>query len=104
MRLTAADSSFSLLLTADCDRESEQELVRSGQNLKANILKVAHHGSNATTGLSLLSAVEPELALISVGRNDYGHPAPAMLERLEQRDIGLPRTDQRGAIVSQGLC
>jgi len=99
MRLTAADGSFSLLLTADCDRESEQELVRSGQNLKANILKVAHHGSNATTEMSLLSAVEPELALISVGRNDYGHPAPAMLERLEQRDIGLARTDQCGAVV-----
>ncbi len=98
MRLSVANG-FSMLLTADCDRQGEQELLSSGQLLQADILRAAHHGSNATTGLPFLNAVEPQLALISVGRNDYGHPAPALLDRLGQQSVDLIRTDLQGAVV-----
>ncbi len=101
LMLTDATGRFRMLLSGDCDREAEQALIRSGQDLSAGILRVAHHGSAATTGPALLAAVSPQLALISVGRNDFGHPAPALLERLDERALRLARTDRQGAVRIQ---
>jgi len=63
------------------------------------ILKVAHHGSRSTTLVTFLDQVQPDLAIISVGPNTYGHPAPELLERLEENKIPYVRTDRQGAIL-----
>jgi len=60
---------------------------------------VGHHGSRGSTGDAWLDALRPRLAVISVGRNDYGHPAPATLARLASHGIPVRRTDQEGTIT-----
>src|SRR5690606_35369677 len=73
---------------------------RYGARLRAQVLKVGHHGSSTSTGDALLAATQPALELIPVGRqNRYGHPAPDVLARLQRRGIGVLRTDERGAIL-----
>ena len=64
-----------VLLAGDAEKQSEQEMLAAGVNLKADLLKVGHHGSRDSTSLSFLSAVSPGYAVISVGKdNEYGHP------------------------------
>jgi competence protein ComEC len=63
-----------------------------------DLLKVGHHGSRGSTGGELLDSLRPLTAVISVGRNDYGHPAPETLARLERRRVPVLRTDQVGTI------
>jgi competence protein ComEC len=90
-----------LLLTADLEARGEKELIaRLGvQGLKADVLKVAHHGSNSSTSPWFLNAVNPRLAIISAGpQNRYGHPAGKVLDRLQVRGIPVLRTDQLGNI------
>ncbi|MBN1138642.1 MAG: DNA internalization-related competence protein ComEC/Rec2, partial [Anaerolineae bacterium] len=75
----------SVLLTGDIGAETESALLRSGQPLSASVLKVAHHGSNSSSTAGFLSAVQPSIAVISAGAgNRFGHPAPAVLERLAE--------------------
>lgn len=90
-----------LLMTGDAEAAEEAWLLaHSGTSLRANILKVAHHGSATSTRSALLDAVRPELALVSVGaRNRYRHPAPAVLDTLEARGVAVARTDLLGSIV-----
>lgn len=63
-----------------------------------DLLKVGHHGSRGSTGGRWLERLRPSLAIISVGRNDYGHPAPETLARLEARRIAIRRTDRDGTV------
>jgi competence protein ComEC len=63
------------------------------------VLKVAHHGSKYSTSDEWLSRVRPDDAIISVGKNRYGHPSDEILSRLRQRGVRILRTDQRGDIV-----
>ena len=68
--------------------------------VRAQVLKVSHHGSRSSTSRYFLSRVQPELALISVGRrNLYGHPSPRLLLRLAARGIPIRRTDREGTLV-----
>ena len=77
----------------------EEELLKAGYDLSADILKVPHHGSKTSSSTGFLLAVDPELALISVGReNTYGHPHPTILERYERLGIPTRRTDQEGTV------
>ncbi len=104
MRLSVND--WSMLLMGDCDKETEQTLVREA-DLACDLLRVAHHGSAATTQEVFLERADPRLALVSVGRNDFGHPAPSLLNRLENQSVPLMRTDQNGALtvqMDQGRC
>lgn len=98
MRLSWQGASF--LLTGDVTFTGEQAMMASGQPLNAAVLKVAHHGSNGSTGAAFLGAVRPQVAVLSVGAdNRYGHPAPELLQRLT--DLGgvvVLRTDQQGTI------
>ncbi len=87
--------STSFLLTGDLP--DEEEYLPSV--LTAEVLKVAHHGSRSSTSDTWLSLVRPKTAVISVGENRYGHPAPEVLERLTERGIEIIRTDERGDIV-----
>jgi competence protein ComEC len=62
------------------------------------LLKVGHHGSRGSTGDDWLAELEPRVAVVSVGRNNYGHPAPETLARLRAHGADLRRTDQDGEI------
>lgn len=89
----------SILLTADIEREAEERLVRRGANLHCTILKLAHHGSRTSTGKLFLNAANPRAAVLSCGRyNSFGHPTPAVLERLQVRRIPVFRTDRDGSV------
>lgn len=92
---------FAAMFTGDAPAEVEELLVRRhGDGLRAQVLKVGHHGSSTSTSEPFLAAVDPELALISVGRrNRYGHPAPAVVRRLERHGVRILRTDLSGHVA-----
>jgi len=103
LRLDYAATSF--LLTGDLESEGEKHLRRSGQVVAVQILKVSHHGSGGATTEQFLEAVAPTLAVIQVGSdNPFGHPAPALLERLADANARTLRTDLHGTIevISDG--
>nr|WP_242833551.1 lamin tail domain-containing protein [Desulfosporosinus youngiae] len=88
------------LFEGDAEDISEAEMLKNGQDLKANVLKVGHHGSNSSTTSGFLKAVAPQHAIISVGAdNEYGHPTPAILDRLAKAGTNVYRTDQSGTII-----
>ncbi len=90
-----------LIFPGDIPESVENKIaVTDGENLSADILHVAHHGSNTSTGVLFLSAVSPKQAIISAGRgNPYRHPHPAVLERLESFKVETFRTDLWGTIA-----
>jgi competence protein ComEC len=98
LRLVWEDAEF--LLTGDLEAEAEHVLLASGQPLSAGVLKVAHHGSGGSSTVEFLAAVDPAYAVLSVGvDNRFGHPNPAVLERLEELgQVTVLRTDQQGTI------
>lgn len=88
----------SFLFTGDIETEAEERLKASGIDLSADVLKVAHHGSNNSTSYDFLSEVNPQYAIISCGQgNSYGHPNQETLDKL--KDIELYRTDLQGNII-----
>jgi competence protein ComEC len=90
----------SFLLGSDIGAARERELVTAGVPLAATVLKVAHHGSRSSSTAEFLGAVSPAVAVISVGaRNAYGHPDPAVLERLAAAGARIYRTDRDGAVI-----
>ena len=97
----------SVLLAADMEDEAELRLAGSGAEISSTVLKAGHHGSGTSSAQKFLDAVGPEIAVVSAGLdNQYGHPAPEALERLEA-SVGpqnVYRTDLQGTIefVSDG--
>lgn len=89
---------FRELFTADMELVNEIEFRMSNIDPHANVLKVAHHGSKFASSEEFLSMVKPEIAIISVGFNGYGHPAQPTLERLSLAGAAIFRTDQLGTI------
>ncbi|MGW1679603.1 ComEC/Rec2 family competence protein [Saccharopolyspora sp. NPDC002376] len=88
-----------LLLTGDIELPSQGRLLSSGLDLRADVLKVPHHGSRYTTP-GFLHAVRPRAALISVGDgNSYGHPSPFVVDTLTRAGTRVLRTDQEGDIA-----
>ncbi len=99
------DANTSVLLTGDAEVSAEKDMVESGMEVGADILKLGHHGSKTSSSELFLNHVRPRLAIVSAGaRNIYGHPHPAVLTRLAERGIRVLRTDRDGAItiVSDG--
>lgn len=89
----------SVLLTGDIGREGEAALLRRPEAIRAQVLKVPHHGARSSSGEAFVMAVRPEAALISAGyRNRFHHPHPEVLERYRQSGARLLRTDLNGAI------
>lgn len=96
--MTVRYGQTSVLLEGDAEKEIEERIAR--ENPAANLLKVAHHGSATSTSPSLLAAVHPEFAVISVGaRNVYGHPREVVLQRLADARVRTYRTDLDGAVT-----
>jgi competence protein ComEC len=98
LRLTYGSSS--VLLAGDAGCEAEQAIIASGADIRSDVLKVAHHGSRSASGDAWLDAVQPRVAVISVGRgNSFGHPSRIVLDRLSRRHVTVYRTDRNGAVV-----
>lgn len=97
--LRASLPGYVLLLTGDMEILEEQYLLRYVPDLlRADVLKVAHHGSKTASSTSFLNAVKPALAIFSVGeKNRYGHPSPETLKRFGSADYF--RTDKNGTVT-----
>jgi len=90
---------ISFLLPGDIEAEVERRLVKNGAALGATVLKAPHHGSGTSSCESFLTAVDPQVAVISVGAdNRFGHPAPEVLTRYTEQGISVLRTDEVGTI------
>lgn len=91
---------FRMLFTGDAGEESEARLLAHHSDLRADVLKVGHHGSRYASSEAFVAAVHPALAIISVGRhNHFGHPAERTLEALRAIGATVYRTDRCGALT-----
>ncbi len=89
----------SILFTGDMQEDVEADLVAAyGAGLKSDVLKVGHHGSRYSSSDAFLALVKPHDAVISVGKNNYGHPTPECRARLAAAGALLHRTDTDGTI------
>ncbi len=99
LRVTYKDTTF--LFTGDAESKSEADMLSSGSFLKADVLKVGHHGSDTSTSMEFLNAVKPRYAVISAGKdNKYGHPKQTILNRLKKANAAVYRTDKQGTIIA----
>ena len=97
--LKVTDGKVSFLLMGDAGLEAENDIMKAGYDVNADVLKVGHHGSKTSSGASFISAVSPSISVIEVGAgNDYGHPHAETLERL-QKVSKVYRTDLDGTIT-----
>jgi competence protein ComEC len=98
--LRVAYGDASLLLAGDIERDVERRLAaRESERLRADVLKVPHHGSATSSSAALLRTVAPRLAVISCGvQNSFGFPAPSVMARYREHGIAVVRVDQLGAI------
>jgi len=98
IRMQYGNTSF--LFTGDAEQEEEDLLLNSDQELRSDVLRVAHHGSEYSTSDRFLSAVHPQYAVISCGKdNTFGFPTKQTLERLAGHGVTLYRTDLQGDII-----
>jgi beta-lactamase superfamily II metal-dependent hydrolase len=87
------------LFTGDADVKSENDQLTNGLSLKADVLKVGHHGSRTSSAQKYLDAVTPKYAVISLGTdNPYGHPHSETMERLTGMGVEVYRTDEDGTV------
>ena len=99
VRLVFGETSF--LFTGDAEEESENDMVQSGETLKADVYKAAHHGSRTANTEAFIDAVDPTYVIISCGEdNSYGHPHAEILNRLREKGIAMFRTDDQGTVVA----
>jgi competence protein ComEC len=90
-----------ILLPGDAEKQTERQILAENPSeaLRADVLKIGHHGSKNSTTPELLAAVQPKFGVISAGQdNPYGHPSPELLERLENAGVRILRTDKDGAV------
>lgn len=88
-----------ILITGDRNSYGEKDLLRQIDLPDLEVLIVGHHGSKYSTSAELLEAGKPDIAIISVGENSYGHPTNEVLERLTEFGCEVYRTDQQGTIT-----
>ena len=94
--------SFKALLTGDLDAQQLERIDDLAGDI--NLLKIPHHGSRFGLTSGIIDILSPEIAVISVGKNSYGHPTLFILDLLKGKNINVLRTDQNGEveIVSDG--
>ena len=90
---------FTMLFCGDIERDAENALLFSGADLRADVLKVPHHGSDTSSSALFLEAVSPSYAVISTGEDQSRLPRNAVLKRLHDAGIEFFRTDKQGTIV-----
>jgi competence protein ComEC len=95
-RMDFGENSF--LFTGDAGFKTENDMINDGHNLDIDWLKVAHHGSKNSSGESFLKKVTPEKAVISVGKNSYGHPTQEVFDRLESVGAEFFTTLEKGLL------
>lgn len=88
-----------ILITGDRSGLGERSLLRRVDLPQVDVLIAGHHGSKNSTCRELLEVVQPEIVVISVGENHYGHPAPETLERIREYTDEIYRTDLNGTVV-----
>ena len=99
LRITYGGTRF--LFTGDMEIAAEADLLDAGTDVKADVLKVGHHGSDTSTGYRFLYEVAPTYGVISVGEgNTYGHPNEEPLSRLRDAGVTLYRTDKMGTVIA----
>ncbi|WNG29586.1 MBL fold metallo-hydrolase [Cystobacter fuscus] len=98
-RLSYGGTSF--LFTGDAEPETEAALLARSVDLRATVLKVAHHGGRYSSTAPFLAAVRPQAAVISCGAgNEYGHPTAEALQRLGAQGARVLRTDREGEVLA----
>ncbi|MGM0438220.1 MAG: MBL fold metallo-hydrolase, partial [Bacillota bacterium] len=91
---------ISFLFTGDAEEEVEKQLINSGINIKSQVYKVAHHGSDTSNNNNFLEKINPQVSVISVGStNSYGHPSSSVINELIKIDSNIFRTDKQGTII-----
>lgn len=90
---------FTMLFCGDMEAQAERDLLEDGAALRADVLKVAHHGSDTSTSAALLEAVQPRYAVISSGVDRSMLPRNTVLQRLHTAGAEIFRTDTDGAVV-----
>ena len=92
---------YKILVTGDLDEKGEKLMLQrydGTDTLKADILKIGHHGSTTSTSDAFLDAVKPTYAVIQTGKNNYGHPSPKIIEKCAKKGIIVYRNDYNGAV------
>jgi competence protein ComEC len=87
-----------VLFATEPEEPAQQQLLDEGVDLRADVLKVPHHGA-ATSLPEFFQAVHADVAVVSVGPNDYGHPVPATLDAIAETGAEVWRTDQHGTVT-----
>jgi competence protein ComEC len=99
IKVTYGNASF--LFAGDAETQSESAMLLGANSLKADVLKVGHHGSSSSTTPNFLKAVSPKYAVIEVGAgNDYGHPHQVTLNKLAAAGVKVYRTDLNGTVTA----
>lgn len=97
LKMTHEENTF--LFMGDAPTRTEQQLLTAGIDVKADVLKIGHHGADTSSSIPFLQAVHPERALISAGEgNAYNHPRPTVMNALAAESITIDRTDRMGTI------
>lgn len=98
LKLVHGETSF--IFTGDAEKRAENDVLDSGADVSADVLKAGHHGSSSSTGERFLSAVSPEIAVIQCGNgNSYGHPHAQVTELLDEYGAKTYRTDESGTVI-----
>jgi competence protein ComEC len=98
LKITFGKTSF--LVPGDISKDVENQLIKSGADLKSDVLVVPHHGSNHSSSAEFIKAVACRYAIISAGKsNVFKHPHPSVLRRYQEAGVKIIRTDQNGAIT-----
>ncbi|MBP1737584.1 MAG: internalization-related competence protein ComEC/Rec2 [Oscillospiraceae bacterium] len=101
LSILCTSGDYDVLMTGDMGSDVEARLIKYDHLPDIELLVAGHHGSRYSTSDALLDAVKPEVAVISVGYNSYGHPSEETLARLESRGIAIYRTDLMGTVTIQ---
>ena len=85
-------------MAGDADEKVQDEIMAASKIPKVEVLKVPHHGARTALREDFLKMLSPKLAIISVGKNHFGHPATELIEKLKSIGVGVLRTDREGEI------
>lgn len=99
MVLLLTYQNFSMLLCGDMEEKAENDFLEAYPDLTVDVLKVAHHGSDTSTGADFLAQIAPKYGVISVGEDKSDLPRNVVLKRMQDAGVSIYRTDQDGSVV-----